>query len=127
MLTRIRNAQRAGRREVVMPASKVKLAIARILEREGFVERVERAEDGPKANLSITLKYERVSAVDKLPAIQEINRVSKEGLRVYLKKGDVRRVKNGYGISIISTSAGVMTGNEARAKGLGGECICEVW
>jgi small subunit ribosomal protein S8 len=127
MLTRIRNAQAAGKPQVVFPASKMKMVIAQILEREGFVARVEKHTEGVKATVCVWLKYTDVSPTKKMPAIQEITRVSKQGCRIYVKSNDVKKVKNGYGIAILSTSQGVMTGGEAYAKGLGGEYVCKVW
>lgn len=127
MLTRIRNAQAAGHAQVLIPASKLKHVIAQILEREGFVARVEKQTEGIKTTLCVWLKYTEVSKTKKLPAISEIARVSKQGCRIYVKSHDVKKVKNGYGIAILSTSQGVMTGGEAYAKGLGGEYVCKVW
>jgi small subunit ribosomal protein S8 len=128
MLTRIRNAQAAGKSLVTFPASKLKHVIAQILEREGFVARVEKQTDeAGKDTLCVWLKYTQVSPTKKMPAIQEITRVSKQGCRIYVKSHDVKKVKNGYGIAILSTSQGVMTGGEAYAKGLGGEYLCKVW
>ncbi|MFZ3031511.1 MAG: 30S ribosomal protein S8 [Candidatus Moraniibacteriota bacterium] len=127
MLTRIRNAQAAGLSQAVFPASKLKEVIARILEKEGFVARVEKQTEGNFETLCVGLKYTEVSPTKKVPAIQEITRVSKQGCRIYVKSHDVQKVKNGYGIAILSTSQGVMTGGEAYARGLGGEYICKVW
>ena len=127
MLTRIRNAQAAGLAQTSFPVSKLKTVIAQILEREGFVARVEKKMDGPKGTLCVWLKYTQLSQTKKAPAIQEITLVSKQGCRIYVKSNDVKKVKNGYGIAIISTSQGVMTGGEAYAKGLGGEYLCKVW
>lgn len=128
MLTRIRNAQRAGHRSVSVTASKLKRAIADILVTEGFLEAVntETAENG-QTLLSIALKYETVSPTKRLPAIQSLERVSKEGCRVYVKRGETGKVKNGFGLAILSTSQGVMTGKEAAKRGLGGEFVCKVW
>jgi small subunit ribosomal protein S8 len=127
MLTRIRNAQQAGKKDVQIRASKLKLAIAKILEQEGFVESVTEEAVENQKNIKIDLKYYRISNTDKQPAIKAINRVSREGQRIYVQQKDIRTVKNKFGISIISTSKGVMTGAEARKNGLGGEYICEVW
>jgi small subunit ribosomal protein S8 len=127
MLTRIRNAQAAGQKTVVMRISKLKYTIAQILEREGFIESLEKETDGAWENLRIGLKYTTVSPTQKVPAIQEVTRVSKQGRRVYVKKGEIRKVKNGFGIAIVSTSDGVMTGTEAYRRGLGGEYICKLW
>lgn len=127
MLTRLRNAQAAGLDSVRVPASKLKLAILNLLARENFIESVSTEEDGAKKTFLVTLKYEKVSLTKKRAAIQDIVRVSKEGRRTYVKRNEVGKVKNGYGIAVLSTSQGVMTGGEAYAKGLGGEYICQVW
>lgn len=127
MLTRIRNAQMAKHKEVSVPFSKLKLSIAKILEQRNFIESV-RKEAGEKFPvLKIVLKYDVVSNTEKNPAIREIKRISRQGQRIYVKKTDIKRVKNGYGISIVSTSKGMMTGDKAVKMGLGGEIICEVW
>ncbi len=128
MLTRIRNAQAAGHAKMSVRASKLKHTIAKILEQEGFVARVEKeSAEGGHDMLTVWLKYTQVSPTKKSPAIREITRVSKEGCRIYVKQSEVKKVKNGYGIAIISTSQGVMTGGEAYRKGLGGEYLCKVW
>jgi len=127
MLTRIRNAQMAGHKEVEMPFSKLKLAIAKILEEKNFIESVIKEGEDITSKVKIQLKYENISNNRKAPAIRGIKRVSKEGQRIYVKKSEIKSVKNGYGISVVSTSRGVMTGDDARRKGLGGEIICEVW
>ena len=127
MLTRIRNAQRVKHKEVSVPFSKLKLSIAEILQQRNFIESVKKEMEGFFPVLKIVLKYEVVSNTEKNPAIREIKRVSRQGQRIYVKKTDIKRVKNGYGISIISTSHGMMTGDKARKLGLGGEVICELW
>ena len=127
MLTRIRNAQAVRQLEVAMPFSKAKMDIAKILQRRGYIENASKESKGNMADLRIILKYEKISANKKAPAITGIQRISKLGRRVYIKKGQIRKIKNGYGISIISTSRGVMAGDEARKQGVGGEIICEVW
>jgi small subunit ribosomal protein S8 len=127
MLTRIRNAQRAGHKTVSIPGSKVKLAILRVLEARGFVGAITKEADGPKETLVVALKYSEKAPLQLEPAIRELRRISKEGNRVYAKKGEVKKVKNGYGIAVVSTSKGVMTGEDAYRRGLGGEYICEVW
>lgn len=127
MLTRIRNAQRAGHKEVVIPFSKLKLSIAKILEESNFIELATKEKGEKFDSLKIVLKYEKLSNTEKVPAISEIKRISKEGQRRYVKKTDIKRVKNGYGIAVISTSKGLMTNEDARRKGFGGEVICEVW
>lgn len=123
MLTRIRNAQRAGHSEVEFPASKLKMAVARILESEKFIRKVEKFKKGNFDYIRIVLKYSDKSA----PTISEIKRISKEGQRMYIGKNDIHKIKSGFGISIISTSKGVVTGSKARELGVGGEIICEVW
>ncbi len=127
MLTRIRNAQMVKHREVSVPFSKLKLSIAKILEQRNFIESVKKEMGESFPVLKIVLKYEVVSNTEKNTAIREIKRVSRQGQRIYVKKTDIKRVKNGYGISIVSTSKGMMTGDKARKMGLGGEIICEVW
>ncbi|MDD5396489.1 MAG: 30S ribosomal protein S8 [Candidatus Moranbacteria bacterium] len=127
MLTRIRNAQMVKHREVSVPFSKLKLSIAKILEQRNFIESVKKEMGESFPILKIVLKYDVVSNTEKNPAIREIKRVSRQGQRIYVKKTDIKRVKNGYGISIVSTSKGMMTGDKARKMGLGGEIICEVW
>lgn len=127
MLTRIRNAQMVKHKEVSVPFSKLKLSIAKILEQRNFIESVRKEMGETFPVLKIVLKYDVVSNTEKNPAIREIKRVSRQGQRIYVKKTDIKRVKNGYGISIVSTSKGMMTGDKAVKMGLGGEIICEVW
>lgn len=127
MLTRIRNAQMVKHKEVSVPFSKLKLSIAKILEQRNFIESVKKEMGESFPVLKIVLKYEVVSNTEKNPAIREIKRVSRQGQRIYVKKTEIKRVKNGYGISVISTSQGMMTGDKAKKLGLGGEVICELW
>ena len=127
MITRIKNAQRAGKKEAEISASKLKLAIAKILEKEGFVGKVAKENINAKEIIKISLKYNDISRTHKMPAITEIKRKSREGQRIYVKSNGIKSVKNKFGIAVISTSKGVMTGEEARRAGLGGEYICEVW
>jgi small subunit ribosomal protein S8 len=127
MLTRVRNAQRAGHKTVSIPSSKVKFAILRVLEARGFIDDIRKEADGPKEMLVVTLKYSEIAPLRLEPAIRELRRISKEGNRVYAKKGEVKKVKNGYGVAVVSTSKGVMAGEDAYRQGLGGEYICEVW
>jgi len=127
MLTNIRNAQRAGKKEVSIRTSNLKFAIAKILEKEGFVEAVSKESIDKQEKIKIGLRYFKVSNTRKNPAIKEIRRISKQGQRIYAKNKEIKNVKNNFGISIISTSKGVMTGREAKKIGLGGEYICEVW
>jgi small subunit ribosomal protein S8 len=123
MLTRIRNASRARHTEVVVPASRTKREIARILKDEGFIEEVEEVRTGTHQDLRIRLKY-----VDgKAPVVSGLKRISKPGLRVYAAKTDIPRVLGGLGIVIISTSQGIMTGAQARKAQLGGEILAFVW
>ncbi len=127
MLTRIRNAQSAGKDTTVMPFSNLKLAIAKILKDKGYIEKFKKEIEGNISNIRVTLKYEKVAANRKTPKICGIKRVSKEGKRIYIGKKDIKKIKQGYGISIVSTSRGVMTGEEARKIGVGGELLCEIW
>lgn len=120
MLTRIRNGQTANKVSVVMPLAKSKLAIAKVLKDEGYIESWSVTEE-KKAELEITLKY-----FQGKPVVEQIQRVSRPGLRVYKGKNDLPKVMAGLGVAIISTSKGVMTDKSARQAGLGGEVICYV-
>jgi small subunit ribosomal protein S8 len=122
MLTRIRNAIMAGHDTVLIPSSKIKLAITKILKEEDFIERYEILKGQPAPMIKIRLKY-----TDDQPAILGLERVSKPSLRVYVEKRQIPRVYGGLGISILSTSKGIMTGQEAWRQHLGGEIICYVW
>lgn len=121
MLTRIRNAQAVSKAEVKMPASKLKVAIAGVLKDEGYITDCSVSTDSKKPELTINLKYYQGK-----PVIDEISRYSRPGLRAYRGKDDIPQVMGGYGIAIVSTSAGVMTDRAARAAGYGGEVICFV-
>ncbi len=121
MLTRIRNAQMREEAVVVMPSSKVKRAIAKVLKDEGYIEGFKVSDDEVKPQLEIALRYHAGR-----PVIEKIERVSKPGLRIYKSKDDIPRVMNGLGIAIVSTSHGVMTDRKARATGVGGEVLCIV-
>jgi small subunit ribosomal protein S8 len=121
MLTRIRNGQSADKESVEMPASKLKMAIARVLEDEGYISGFETTELDGKPRLKVRLKYYQGHGV-----IENIERISKPGLRIYRGKGDVPAVVGGLGISIVSTSQGVMTDRAAREAGHGGEVLCVV-
>ena len=123
MLTRIRNAGTARRTETVMPSSKMLVAIAKILEQEGYIAGWDVREDKPFNKLIVYLKY----GSDRAHAIREVKRVSKPGLRVYAGRGEIPRVRNGLGIAIVSTSQGVISGQEARRRGIGGEVLCTVY
>jgi len=122
MLTRIRNAQMAGKTEVQMPSSKLKKAVANVLEQEGYIAGSRVDDNAGKAILSIELKY-----FQGKPVIAEIQRVSRPGLRAYAGKEDLPEVRAGLGIAIVSTSRGVMTDRAARAAGVGGEVLCTVF
>ena len=122
LLTRIRNAAMARHDSVTMPASKMKIPIAKILKDEGFIADYSIIKGEPERMIKITLKY-----IDKQPAFIGLERVSKPGLRVYKGKGEIPRVFGGLGIAIISTSKGLLTGQEAWKKNLGGEVLCYVW
>jgi small subunit ribosomal protein S8 len=120
MLTRIRNAQRAGKPTVGMPSSKLKVSLAQLLQAEGYVEKFDVTSD-VKPTLTIALKY-----FEGKPVIEEIKRVSRPGLRIYKGKDDLNRVKQGLGILIVSTNKGILTDRAARAAGVGGEVIALV-
>jgi len=122
MLTRIRNALTAKHSDVKIPTSKVKTAIAEILLEEGYIEAVEKVEDGVNSYMNITLKYGAGRSV-----INGLKRVSKPGLRVYANCEDLPKVLNGLGIAIISTSKGIMTDKKARSAKVGGEVMAYVW
>lgn len=123
MLTRIRNAGMAQKPETTMPATKILIAIADILKKEGYIRNYTVIEKHPQNQLSIELSY----GPDKRHTIRELKRISKPGLRVYAGKDKLPRVKSGLGIAIVSTPDGVLTGYEARKRGIGGEVLCTVW
>ena len=121
MLTRIRNAQGSEKVSVVVPSSKVKVAIAQVLKDEGYIEDFKVRDDEGKSFLEIGLKYYAGK-----PVIERIERVSRPGLRIYKPARDIPQVMNGLGVAIVSTSKGVMTDRKARATGIGGEVLCIV-
>ncbi|WP_040726381.1 30S ribosomal protein S8 [Thiomicrorhabdus sp. Kp2] len=121
MLTRIRNGQMSGHSNVVMPSSKVKVAVAKVLTDEGFISAYSINDKDGKAELSVDLKY-----FDGKPVIDMIKRVSRPGLRVYKNKDELPKVIGGLGIAVISTSKGIMTDRDARQAGIGGEVVCYV-
>ena len=126
LLTRIRNAQRAGLEKIELPASKLKLKICEVLQSEGFVREVTHAQDpklGPQGTLTVVLKYDH----EKRPVISDIKRQSKPGLRLYVAHTEIPRVMNGLGIALLSTSKGIMVDREARKQHLGGELLATVW
>jgi len=120
MLTRIRNGQTAGKKEVVIPSSKLKVEIARVMKEEGYIDDYS-VGDGPKPQLTVTLRYHEGRGV-----IDQIRRVSRPGLRIFKGKAELPKVENGLGIAIVSTSQGVMTDRAARAAGQGGEVLCVI-
>lgn len=121
-LTRIRNAQSAGHETVTLPGSRIKFAIAKILQQEGYLSGVKETANGQKKTLEVVLKYE-----GKEPSIRSVKRISKPGRRVYRKSNELGHILSGQGIAILSTSAGVMTNKDARRRKLGGEVLCEIY
>ncbi|CAN5630113.1 MAG: 30S ribosomal protein S8 [Chloroflexi bacterium] len=123
MLTRIRNASAARHKELSLPSSRVKREIARILNEQGFIEAYETLSGDVQETLTLRLKY----VEGRTPVVTGLKRISKPGLRVYARKTEIPRVLGGLGLAILSTSHGIMTGNEARKQNLGGEVLCYVW
>jgi small subunit ribosomal protein S8 len=123
MLTRIRNANMAEKKVVQMPHSKMKSEILRILKAEGFIKDYTVENDGGKSMLNVFLKY----TMDREPVIQGLRRISKSSCRKYVNAEEIPRVLGGIGLAILSTSSGVVTDNEARAKKIGGEVLCYIW
>lgn len=123
MLTRLRNAIMAKHDSVILPASKIKMAIAQILKEEGFIQNYEVVSDPPRKALRISLKY----TGRKEPVLTGLKRVSKPGLRVYAGAGKIPRVYGGLGVAILSTPHGLLTGEQAWRRRLGGEILCYVW
>ena len=123
MLTRIRNASMVKKSMVELPSSKVKFAIVKLLEQNGFVYDVQKYEKGNQSLISLKIKYNEL----KQPVMTSVTRVSKPGRRVYVKANDIARIRSGQGMSVISTPNGLMTNIEARKRRLGGEVICEVY
>lgn len=123
MLTRVRNALMVGQSHVVMPSSKMKAEIARVLKEEGYIRNYEIIKDGPRSTLRIWLKYTE----DKEPVITGLKRVSRPGRRAYCGRHEVPWVMSGLGIAILTTPLGVMTDQQARRSRVGGEVLCQVW
>ena len=123
-LTRVRNAQMAGHRIVEIPASNLKKRITEILYHQGYILKYKFEDDSKQGVIKIALKYDPMS---KAPAIKTMERVSRPGLRQYAKPVEFKRVKNGLGIAILSTSKGVMTDKEAKAQNVGGEVLCHIY
>ncbi len=122
MLNRIKNAQAVGKSTVSLPYSELKNEIAKVMGKKGFIEKIEKKGRKSKKTLEITLKYQ-----DKVPAISGMKRVSRPGQRIYASCRRIKPVKGGYGISVISTSKGLMTNSQAKKQNLGGEIILEIW
>ena len=123
MLTRIRNAGRAGHTQIACPASKLKAAVAKVLSKEGFVGQVRLEGEGARTRLLIDLRYRDEGTL----MIDGIRRVSKPSCRVFVGASEIPKVRNGLGIAVLSTSRGVMCDRDARAANVGGELLCEVW
>lgn len=123
MLTRIRNAQLAGHANLIVPRSKIKIEVAKILSTEGFIEGYVEDAKGPQGELKVFLKYDTANR----GTIRGIRRISRPSRRVYVGKDDIPRVRNGLGIAILTTPRGVLTDAQARKSGVGGEVICHVW
>ena len=123
ILTRIRNGLHAGHERVTVPASRIKEDLCRVLKEEGYIRDYTMVEDDKQGVLHVELKYRKNGS----PVIQELKRVSKPSLRVYIKSEDIRQVRSGLGISIVTTSRGLMTSKQARREHVGGEVLCEVW
>ncbi len=123
MLTRTRNAITAKHKQVTMPSSNTKMALARILKDEGFIRGYDVADTKPQATLRLHLKYDE----ERKPIITDLQRVSKPGRRVYTSRHDIPWVRSGLGVTVMSTPKGVMTGREARRAGVGGEVVAYIW
>jgi len=123
LLTRIRNAHQAKHDRVDIPASRLKTEVCRLLKDEGFVRNVRLVEEEPVSTLRVFLRYDDLGQ----PAISHLARVSRPGRRVYKRATEIKPVRNGLGLSLVSTSRGVMTDRQARESGVGGEVLCELW
>jgi small subunit ribosomal protein S8 len=123
MLTRVRNGIMTRQKQVVLPGSKVKVALARILKEEGFIRDFEVTKDMPQPQIRIVLKYDR----DRQSVITGLRRISKPGRRVYVNRSQIPWVLSGLGVAVMSTPQGIMTGQRARRLGFGGEVLCYVW
>jgi len=122
-LTQIRNASVAKKDKIRIPRSNVKVRLAELLQSEGFIRGYNVVEEGPQGAIEVQLKYDNLG----VPVINGIKRVSKPGLRIYVAKDRIPKVLNGLGVSILTTSKGIMTDRDARAQNVGGEVICSVW
>jgi small subunit ribosomal protein S8 len=126
MLTRIRNATQAGHRRVEIPASNQKKAVADVLVQQGYIEKYEMLDDSAQGSLRIFLKYQ-LREGQRIGVIEGIRRVSRPGRRIFAGKDSIPKVCGGYGISILSTNQGILTGHQCRMRGIGGEVLCEIW
>ena len=127
LLTRIRNATKANHDSLELPDSKIKREILRILQAEGFIKSFEVIADAPQNRIKVTLKYGQGQGQRREPVITDLKRVSKPGLRVYVSADEIPQVRRGLGISILTTSRGVMTGRQARRMGIGGEVLAYIY
>lgn len=126
MLTRIRNAIQAGQRKVDIPASGTKKAVAEVLREQGYIQKIEEIADNPQGTIRVYLRYYERDG-HRTGVIEGIRRVSRPGRRIFAGKERIPKVCGGYGISILSTNQGILTGHQCRARGIGGEVLCEVW
>jgi len=126
MLTRIRNATQAGHRRVEIPASNQKKAVADVLVQQGYIEKYEALDDNAQGTLRLFLKYQLRDG-QRIGVIEGIRRVSRPGRRIFAGKDSIPKVCGGYGISILSTNQGILTGHQCRMRGIGGEVLCEIW
>ena len=126
MLTRIRNATQAGHRKVDIPASNQKRSVAELLVKQGYVEKFEKQDSDAQGVLRVYLKYYTRDG-KRVGVIEGIRRVSRPGRRIFAGKDNIPKVCGGYGISILSTNQGILTGHQCRMRGVGGEVLCEVW
>ncbi|MGD9547454.1 MAG: 30S ribosomal protein S8 [Candidatus Krumholzibacteriia bacterium] len=126
MLTRIRNAIQAGHRKVDIPASSQKRAMAQLLQEQGYIEKFEFVNDNAQGTLRLVLKYYNKDG-KRTGVIEGIRRVSRPGRRIFAGKDSIPKVCGGYGIAILSTNQGILTGHQCRMRGVGGEVLCEVW
>jgi small subunit ribosomal protein S8 len=122
MIIRIKNALMAGRKDVTIPHSKLKEALSNLLVENGYIEKVEVKDVKPQAEIYVTLKY-----LGKTPAITDVKRISKPGRRLYSSATHVPKALGGYGLTIVSTSKGIMTDKQAKQQNVGGEVLCQVW
>ena len=126
MLTRIRNGIQAGQRKVDVPASNTKRSIAEVLQEQGYIQKFEEIANGAQGSLRLYIKYYDRDG-QRMAVIEGIRRVSRPGRRIFAGKDRIPKVCGGYGISILSTNQGILTGHQCRIRGVGGEVLCEVW